>query len=44
MHGCGVVTASKACTKAWVTCVATCDATKFRGGDLGKMKQKCSKS
>ena len=23
MHGCGVVTASKACTKAWVTCVAT---------------------
>ena len=44
MHGCGVVTAGKACTKAWVTCVATCDATKFRGGDLGKMKQKCSKS
>ena len=44
MHGCGVVTASKACTKAWVTCVATCDATKFRGGDLGKMEQKCSKS
>ena len=44
MHGCGVATASKACTKAWVTCVATCDATKFRGGDLGKMEQKCSKS
>jgi len=40
MHGCGVVTASKACTKAGVTCVATCDATKFRGGDLGKMEQK----
>ena len=34
----------KACTKAWVTCVATCDATKFRGGDLGKMEQKCSRS
>ena len=44
MHGCGVVTASKPCTKAWVTCVATCDATKFRGGDLGRMEQKCSKS
>ena len=44
MHGCGVVTACKACTKAWVTCVATCDATKFRAGDLGKMEQKCSKS
>ena len=44
MHGCGVVTASKACTKAWVTCVATCDATKFRGGNLRKMEQKCSES
>ena len=44
MHGCGVVTASKACTKAWVTCVATCDATKFRGGNLRKMEQKCCES
>ena len=44
MHGCGVVTASKACTKAWVTCVATCDPTKFRGGNLRKMEQKCSES
>ena len=24
--------------------MATCDATKFRGGDLGKMEQKCSRS